>query len=160
MPNGQQTPTALGVTENLGGALAYLLGPITGILFLLIEKNNQFVRFHAMQSTILWVAMFILSSVLGIIPILGWLVLLLLIPFQIILWLFLMYKGYSHEWYKLPIVGDIAEQQMGAIGGAAAPQQGYQQPQQGYQQPQQGYQQPFQQGQQPPQQGQEPYYQG
>ena len=83
MPNGQQTPTALGVTENLGGALAYLLGPITGILFLLIEKNNQFVRFHAMQSTILWVAMFILSSVLGIIPILGWLVLLLLIPFQI-----------------------------------------------------------------------------
>src|SRR3989344_4697379 len=49
----------------LMGALAYLLGPITGILFLLMEKGNKFVRFHAMQSTILFGGLFVVNIVLG-----------------------------------------------------------------------------------------------
>ena len=57
----------------LMGALAYLLGPITGILFLLMEKGNKFVRFHAMQSTILFGGLFVSISSLVLFRFLdGW----------------------------------------------------------------------------------------
>ncbi len=73
--------TSSGLDQNLAGALAYLLGPITGILFLVLEKENRFVRFHAMQSTILgvgWIAVSIVlslvSGALAFIPVVGWIV--------------------------------------------------------------------------------------
>lgn len=102
--------------EKLMGAVAYLLGPITGILFLLTEKKNPFIRFHAMQSTIVFGGIFLFNVVLGIIPVLGWLIALILSPLvallSFILWLFLMWKAYSGEKYKLPYVGDLAEKQL------------------------------------------------
>ena len=64
--------------DNLMGAVAYLLGFVTGIVLLLIEKKSKFVRFHAMQSTLLFGGIFIANVVLGFVPILGWLVGLLL----------------------------------------------------------------------------------
>lgn len=102
--------------EKLMGALAYLLGPITGIVLLLIEKKNSFVRFHAMQSTVLFGAFFLFNIVLGIIPVLGWIIALIISPIlaiaSFILWLFLMWKAYSGEKYKLPFFGDLAEKQL------------------------------------------------
>ena len=110
------TPTteksSTGLEANLAGALTYLLGPITGILFLVLEKESKFVRFHAMQSTITFVALFVISLVLGMIPILGWL---MLLPFQLlvlVLWVFLMFKAFKGEKYKLPTIGDLAERQV------------------------------------------------
>ena len=66
--------------EKLKGAAAYLLGPITGIILLLIEKDNGYVRFHAMQSTLVFGAIFLLNVVLGIVPLLGWIVALIMSP--------------------------------------------------------------------------------
>lgn len=110
-PNTEKSST--GLEANLAGALSYVLGPLTGVLFLVLEKESKFVRYHAMQSTITFVALFVVSLVLGMIPILGWL---LLLPFQLavlILWIFLMYKAFNREKFKLPVVGDLAEKQVG-----------------------------------------------
>jgi uncharacterized membrane protein len=118
----QPTPTqGTGLSPNVAGALAYLLGPITGIIFLVIEKNDPFVRFHAMQSTVLWVAWFIASIVLsvlsGAIPIIGWIFgLLLSIVMMIggvVLWLLLMFKAYQGQEWELPWVGQFARKQLG-----------------------------------------------
>jgi len=98
------------------GALAYLLGPVTGIILLITEKNNQFVRFHAMQSTMIFGAILLFNMVLGIVPVLGWIIALILSPLvalvSFILWLVLMWKAYNGEKYKLPYVGDLAEKQL------------------------------------------------
>ena len=98
--------------ENLMGAAAYLLGFITGIIFLIVEKESKFVRFHAMQSTILFGGIFIANIVLGFIPFLGWLVGLILSFAAFIFWIICMWKAFQGEMYKVPYVGDLADQQL------------------------------------------------
>ncbi|MBI5614402.1 DUF4870 domain-containing protein [Candidatus Gottesmanbacteria bacterium] len=98
--------------ENLMGAASYLLGFITGIIFLLIEKQNKFVRFHAMQSVILFGGVFVVNMALGFIPILGWLAGLLLSFASFVFWIVCMWKAFQGEMYKVPYVGDLAEQQL------------------------------------------------
>lgn len=98
--------------ENLMAAASYLLGFLTGIIFLLIEKESKFVRFHAMQSTILFGGVFVINIAMGFIPFLGWLVGLLLSFAAFVLWIVLMWKAFQGEMYKVPYVGDIAEQQL------------------------------------------------
>ncbi len=93
-------------------AASYLLGFVTGIIFLLLEKQSTFVRFHAMQSTILFGGIFVINIALGFIPILGWLAGLLLSLVAFILWIVLMWKAFQGEMYKVPKVGDIAERQL------------------------------------------------
>ena|SRR3990167_5996300 len=99
---------------NLMAAATYFLGFITGIIFLLIEKKDQYIRFHAMQSTITFAVLWIVIMIISYMPFLNFLSLLLW-PVELILWIFLMYKAYSGEKYKLPYIGDIAEQQLGKL---------------------------------------------
>lgn len=98
--------------ENLMAAASYLLGFITGVIFLLVEKQSKFVRFHAMQSTVLFGGIFIINIALGFIPILGWLAGLLLSLTAFILWIVCMWKAFQGEMYKAPVVGEIAEKQL------------------------------------------------
>ncbi len=98
--------------ENLMAAASYLLGFITGIIMLLLEKQSPFVRFHAMQSTILFGGIFVANIALGFIPILGWLVGLVLSLVAFILWIVLMWKAFQGEKYKVPYIGDMAEKQL------------------------------------------------
>lgn len=98
--------------ENLLGAASYLLGFITGIIFLLIEKESKYVRFHAMQSTILFGGIFVANIALGFIPILGWIVGLVLSFVAFIMWIVLMWKAFQGEMYKAPWVGELAEKQL------------------------------------------------
>lgn len=98
--------------ENLMGAAAYLLGFITGIVFLLVEKQSKFVRFHAMQSTLLFGGLFVVNIVLGFIPILGWIAGLFLSFAAFILWIVLMWKAFQGETYEVPYVGDMAKKQL------------------------------------------------
>jgi uncharacterized membrane protein len=104
--------TASGLDANVAAALAYALGWITGIVFLLIEHDNRFVRFHAMQSAIVFGAFSVgWFLFLSIIPILGWLIaFFIILPVSAVLWLLLMFKAYRGERFKLPIAGDMAEQ--------------------------------------------------
>lgn len=107
-------PTASGLDPNVAGALAYALGWITGIVFLMTEPANKFVRFHAMQSTIVFAALSVVSILLpAIVPILGMLVVVfLVVPASAVLWLILMFKAYQGERFKLPFAGDMAEQRI------------------------------------------------
>lgn len=102
--------------ENLMAAASYLLGFVTGIIFLLLEKQSKVVRFHAMQSTILFGGIFVANLALGFIPILGWIVGLLLSLVAFILWIVLMWKAFQGEMYKVPYIGAIAEKQLAKMG--------------------------------------------
>ncbi len=104
--------TTTGIEAKVAGLLCYLVGFISGIVFLLIEKENKFVRFHAMQSTITFGGLFVLSIVMSVIPVMGAVIGSLLAVAEIILWIVLMIKAYQGEYFKLPIVGDIAEKQL------------------------------------------------
>ena len=102
--------TSMNVDPKLAALLSYLAGFVTGIVFLLIEKDNKYVRFHAMQSTIVSGGLFVLQWVLAFIPFL-----MMLVPLVglagLVLWIVCMVKAYQGEKFKLPIVGDIAERQ-------------------------------------------------
>ena len=101
--------TSTGLDANMAAALSYLVGFVTGVIFLVWEKENRFVRFHAMQSTILFIGIVLLDILLQIVPLLGALVVVfLVIPASAILWLLLMFKAYQGEEFQLPVIGPIA----------------------------------------------------
>ncbi len=106
--------TSMGMQPNVAAFLSYLVGFVTGIIFYVLEKENKFVRFHAMQSIIFSAPLFVLNTVLGFIPVLGWILMSLISLGAIILWILLMIKAYQGEYFKLPIIGDIAEKQASA----------------------------------------------
>jgi uncharacterized membrane protein len=107
----EKARSSTGLDENVAGFLCYLFGFITGIVFLVVEKESRFVKFHAMQSTITFLSLFVISLVLGFIPIIGLLVYPIWI-LSLILWLLLMIKALRGERYVLPIVGKMAEEKV------------------------------------------------
>jgi uncharacterized membrane protein len=106
-----QEASSTSLDPNLAGLFCYSLGLITGIVFLIIEKESRFVRFHAYQSLAVFGALFVLSLIAGFIPVIGTLVGVLLAPVGVILWILLMVKAYQGERYKIPVAGDWAEDQ-------------------------------------------------
>ena len=111
-----------GLSENAVAALSYVLGPISGIFVLVLERENKFVRFHALQSTLtflfMWVVFWVIGLVIGI-PLLGWILGIVLRPAQWVLQLaivagkiFLMYKAATGSEFRLPFVGDVAWNQI------------------------------------------------
>jgi uncharacterized membrane protein len=108
----EKARSSTGLDENVAGLLCYLFGFITGIIFLVVEKESKFVKFHAMQSTITFLSLFVVSVILGFIPIIGLLVYPIWI-LSLILWLLLMIKALRGERYALPIVGKMAEEKAG-----------------------------------------------
>ena len=105
--------TSTGLEENVAGLLCYVLGWITGLVFILIEKENKMVRFHAMQSIIVFGAITVVSIVVSWIPIVGYIIGILLSILALVLWILLMIKAYQGEKYKVVIAGDIADKQTG-----------------------------------------------
>src|SRR5262249_7483076 len=101
--------TSSGLDQNVAGALTYLLGPFTGLIFLLVEKENAFVRFHAMQSLLTFGGLFLLYMVLLVTLVLAALIVPLALV-ELVLWILLMVKAFSGERFKLPWVGEFAEQ--------------------------------------------------
>ncbi|HYF91509.1 MAG TPA: zinc-ribbon domain-containing protein [Symbiobacteriaceae bacterium] len=108
--------TQTGLQPNTAGLLCYVLGWLTGLIFYFVEKN-PFVRFHAVQSVIVFlplqIAQYLLFRLIFAISWRLWAVASLL---NTLLWvgelglaLFLMFKAYNNEKYKLPFVGDLAE---------------------------------------------------
>jgi uncharacterized membrane protein len=118
---------ASGMTSNTAAALAYILGALTGVLFLVLDpyKNDRFVRFHALQSiffSLACIAFWIVWSIVWGILIsatagFGALVdlpLILLISLGIFgYWIFLMFQAYSNRQYKIPFIGEMAAKQLG-----------------------------------------------
>ena len=100
-------------------AAAYLLGLVTGIIFLYLEPydKDEFVRFHARQSIAFSIAWFVINIVLGVfIAVLPFALGRLLVGLQelvnlglAIMWIFLMYKAYIGERYSIPELADLAD---------------------------------------------------
>ena len=118
--------SSTGLDGNIAAALSYLFGLISGILFFVIETESRFVKFHALQSMMVSVAVMvvyigysIVFLILGRLPFLGWLAalaggfgfLLMMLAF-VALWVYCMVKAFNGERFKLPYLGELAEQQV------------------------------------------------
>lgn len=117
------TPSTEGMTDNVAGMVAYITF-IPAILFLVMEPYNRkpFVRFHSFQClffsaawTVLWIGLSIIS---GILPFLAFAMLVLFPVIGLagtVLWVFLLIKAYQGQWFKLPVIGDMAEKQANSV---------------------------------------------
>ncbi|MGD0352269.1 MAG: DUF4870 domain-containing protein [Dehalococcoidia bacterium] len=101
--------TSTGLDENVAGLLCYVLGWVSGLVFFLIEKENKFVRFHALQSIIVFGVLFLAGFIIGWIPIIGLVIGWLISVLAFVLWIILMIKAYQGEKFKLPWAGNLAE---------------------------------------------------
>ena len=105
--------TSTGLSENVAGLLCYVLGWVSGIVFLLIERENKFIRFHAIQSICVFGVITLAGIILSWIPfigvVLGWIISVA----GFILWIVLMIKAYQGSKYKIPWAGDFAEKRVG-----------------------------------------------
>ena len=93
----------------MAGLLCYLGVWVTGIIFLFIEQKNKFVRFHAIQSIIVFVILGIASAFLSQIPLVGWFFGAIIGVLSFVLWIVLMVKAYQGQLYKIVLAGDLAE---------------------------------------------------
>src|SRR5215831_3371932 len=113
--------TGGGLTDNVAGMLAYVT-IVPAIIFLVMEPYNKsrFIRFHSFQSiffAVAWTVLWIALSFVGMIPVLGWLTLLvwpLLGLGGLVIWIILLLKANQGQMWKLPMIGDMAEKQAGA----------------------------------------------
>ena len=101
-----------GLAPNVAGLLCYVALWISGIVFLIIEKENKFVRFHALQSIVTFGVLTVTQIVLSVIPFIGGILIWLVSTLMVILWVILMIQAYSGKMWKLPWVGNWAEQQV------------------------------------------------
>ena len=111
--------SSTGLDANVAAALTYI--PIIAIVFLVIEKGSRLVKFHAVQSLglfVAWMVTWFALGMLGMVPVLGWATLLLwpLVAIgMFVVWLIALLKAFKGEWWKLPVIGDIAEQQAATL---------------------------------------------
>lgn len=127
-PPVQTTKSSTGLDENIAALLSYVFGWVSGLIFFLMEKDSRLVRFHAMQSIlfnlsfgvlafVLWIILFIffmilsqvseaLTALVGILSMLLWLALILGV---MIAWVLCLVKAFQSQYFKLPIIGNLAE---------------------------------------------------
>jgi uncharacterized membrane protein len=120
----KQTAAESSITDiqpNVAGLLCYVAGWVTGIIFLVLEQKNQFVRFHAMQSIITFGVLTIAGGLLSWIPVVGDFFGAVIGILTFILWIVLMIKAYQGELFELPVAGNIAKGLLPAMGRSENP---------------------------------------
>lgn len=119
----QQQTTGSGLSPNAASGLSYILGFITGIVFMVIEPRNERVRFHAMQSILLSAAVFVVDivlqivfAILGSLPgvglvflVLGGIVFLVYGLGVFVLWLVVMLKAFTGSDFRVPKIAEYAD---------------------------------------------------
>jgi len=106
-----ETETTVGLAPNVAGLLCYVLGWITGIIFVVLEKKSTFVKFHAWQSIITFAVLSVAYLVLFWIPFVGFVLATLIGILSFVLWIILIIQAGSGKMWKLPVAGDWAEKQ-------------------------------------------------
>ncbi len=111
--------TSLGIRARTAGWLSYLFFWVTGLIFFLLEKENRFVRFHAMQSILFFGGLSILEAIIkffetafsfSLVPIFGFGVISSVVGLiWLICWIVLMVRASKGQYYKLPVIGDYAD---------------------------------------------------
>ena len=113
--------TRSGFPPNIAAVLAYALTVLTDAAMFVVERENKYVRFHAMQSILFgatWMILWILASIETTLPIriIGFIItdviLFVVVLGGFVTWLFLLYKAYRGARFKLPVLGNIAERIM------------------------------------------------
>jgi len=116
-------PAASGLQENVAGLLCYLLGWITGIIFLLIDKR-PFVRFHAAQSIVVFGSLTVIRIVLAFAFVGSWylgfsllhtMLFGLLSLLGLVLWIILMIQAYQGKWFEIPGAAGVAKNIAGKV---------------------------------------------
>ncbi len=114
--------TSTGLDENVAGLLCYVAWWISGLVFFLLEPDNKFVRFHALQSIIAFgpiTAALLVIGAVSWIPILGWLlgaIGIIISIIAVIIWIICMVKAWQGQMFKLPWAGDLAEKNLKPAG--------------------------------------------
>ena len=106
--------SAPGLPENTAAALCYLLGLVTGIIFLVLEPYNKdkLIRFHAFQSIFLHVAVIIIwVAFRAIMPLSLWFLVSIIDLAFFVLWIYLLIQTYQGKKVVLPVIGDLAAKQ-------------------------------------------------
>lgn len=101
--------TSTGLDEKIAGTLAYVLGWVTGIVFLILEPNNKYVRFHAFQSILVFGVLTAVGLILGWIPVLGTIIYILVSILAFILWIILLVRASQGQKYHVKWAGPLAE---------------------------------------------------
>ena len=115
-------PTSMGMDANVAAGLSYLFSIVGGLIFYFGEKQNRFVRFHAMQSILFnafWIVLFIVlftvqsflyaSVILAPLGIVFTCLTFLLPLALLVVWIILMVYAFQGKYFKLPVIGDYAE---------------------------------------------------
>jgi len=128
--------TSLGLDSNIGAMLCYIgniiccAGVILSVIFLVTEKENRFVKFHALQNLFLLAASFVIGMIIAVLGIVlrvvfgmadlgffAWLIIIglrfLILFVFLVIWLIVGIKAYGGQWYKLPFIGDLAWNMVG-----------------------------------------------
>jgi len=107
-----ENKTSLGLTENQTAALAYVLGWATGLVVYLMEKDNKNLRFHAMQSIVFFGLVTVVNMILG-----GfyyvWMLTQLVNVIALVVWVICLVKAYQGEKFRIPVIADFVEKQLG-----------------------------------------------
>ena len=111
--------TSMGLEENVAGLLCYVLGWLSGIVFLILEKDNRTVRYHALQSCIVFGILTVILIIFSFIPsVIGTILSIIIWIISLLAWVFLMLKAYQGQMYKVRWVGEYVEKQLsGDTGG-------------------------------------------
>jgi uncharacterized membrane protein len=127
-PPVQTAKSSTGLDENVAALLSYVFTWLSGLIFFLMEKESRLVRFHAMQAILLggsaivlgivlwvaWVILLIIATQISDIltMLLNLVFMLLMAAFYIgllIAWVMCMIKAYGKQYFKLPLIGNMAE---------------------------------------------------
>lgn len=95
------------IPRGIAGLLAYFIPFFGGLFFLIIEKENRLIRFHAVQSILLWIVFIVLAAIFVWIPIINVLLTIIILA----IWVFAMYQALMERMYELPIIGEISKRQ-------------------------------------------------
>jgi uncharacterized membrane protein len=107
-----EAESSTGLSANVAGLLCYVLGWVTGIIFIVLEKKSTFVKFHAWQSIMTFGVLTVAQLVLGWIPFVGWILSILIGILMFVLWLILIIQAGTGKMWKVPGAGDWAERQI------------------------------------------------
>ncbi len=113
-PEGEAKPeaeTSVGLSANVAGLLCYVLGWITGIIFLVIENKSKFVKFHAWQSIMTFGVLSVVQIIVSLIPLVNLILTPIVWILMLVLWIILMIQAGSGKMWKLPWAGNWAEKQ-------------------------------------------------
>ena len=105
--------TSTGVQPHILAGLAYAAGFVSGLIVWLVEKDNRFVRFHALQSIVLALAWTALGLVLQFLPVIGEPLGILVNIGGCVLWIMAVVRAFQGDWYRLPLIGDFAARKAG-----------------------------------------------